>query len=239
VLSAPELEALVGAHQILHREGHGDGILGHVSLRDPEQAGFWIKRADIGLDEVVGAHSFMLLDLDGVRLYGDGPCHSEWPIHAETMRAHRHINSVVHTHAPSSALLASPKQPLVGFTSEGAYFGSTPVPLFDGGKAHIDEASRARRMAAALNGGLALLIRNHGLLTCGLTVAQATVVAFYLERAASIQIRALSLGVNCCPADPDYVSGRAAMLHDPSFVERTFAYLARAASRDFGGADKK
>ena len=161
MLSAPELEALVGAHQILHREGHGDGILGHVSLRDPEQAGFWIKRADIGLDEVVGAHSFMLLDLDGVRLYGDGPCHSEWPIHAETMRAHRHINSVVHTHAPSSALLASTNEPLVGFTSEGAYFGSTPVPLFDGGKAHIDEASRARRMAAALNGGLALLIRNH------------------------------------------------------------------------------
>ncbi len=232
-MSAPELlEALVSAHQILHREGHGDGILGHVSLRDPEQAGFWIKRADIGLDEVVGEHSFMLLGFDGVRLHGDGPCHSEWPIHAETMRAQNHINSVVHTHAPSSALLSSTDQPLVGLTSEGAYFEGTHVPLFEAGKAHIDERSTASKMAAALNGGLALLIKNHGLITCGLSVAQATIVAFYLDRAAAIQIRALSLGVNCCPADPQHVRDRAAMLHDPSFIERTFAYLARAASRD-------
>ncbi len=76
--------------------------------------------------------------------------------------------------------------------------------------------------------------KNHGLLTCGLTVAQATVVALYLDRAAAIQTRALSLGINCCPADPQHVRSRAVMLHDASFVERTFAYLARAASRSLG-----
>lgn len=44
-----ELEKLATAHRILEMEGHGDMTLGHMSLRDPEGRGIWMKRNAIGL----------------------------------------------------------------------------------------------------------------------------------------------------------------------------------------------
>lgn len=43
------LDELARACRILEMEGHGDMTLGHVSLRDPEGRGFWLKRNRIGL----------------------------------------------------------------------------------------------------------------------------------------------------------------------------------------------
>ena len=42
------------ACRILEMEGHGDMTLGHVSVRDPDGRGFWLKRNRIGLGEVLG-----------------------------------------------------------------------------------------------------------------------------------------------------------------------------------------
>ena len=38
--------------RILHMEGHADMTLGHLSLRDPDGRGVWLKRSGIGLGEV-------------------------------------------------------------------------------------------------------------------------------------------------------------------------------------------
>ena len=48
------LAKLARASRILELEGHGDLSLGHLSLRDPEGRGFWLKRNRIGLGEVLG-----------------------------------------------------------------------------------------------------------------------------------------------------------------------------------------
>jgi len=59
------LDELSRACRILEMEGHGDMTLGHLSLRDPEGRGFWLKRNRIGLGEVQGAGDFVLVDWDG------------------------------------------------------------------------------------------------------------------------------------------------------------------------------
>ena len=43
-----ELDRLASACRILEMEGHGDMTLGHMSLRDPEGRGFWMKRNAMG-----------------------------------------------------------------------------------------------------------------------------------------------------------------------------------------------
>jgi len=50
---ATQLDELCAAHRILAVEGHEDRTSGHVSWRDPEGRGFWMKRSQIGMDEVL------------------------------------------------------------------------------------------------------------------------------------------------------------------------------------------
>jgi len=54
------LDELARACRILEMEGHGDMTLGHLSCRDPQQRGFWLKRNRIGLGEVLGADVVIL-----------------------------------------------------------------------------------------------------------------------------------------------------------------------------------
>lgn len=73
--------------RVLHVEGHADMTPGHLSPRDPEGRGVWMKRSGIGLGEVAGPEDFVLLDFDRQRLEGNGRIHKEWPIHTEVLRA--------------------------------------------------------------------------------------------------------------------------------------------------------
>jgi ribulose-5-phosphate 4-epimerase/fuculose-1-phosphate aldolase len=92
------LDELARGCRILEMEGHGDMTLGHLSWRDPQQRGFWLKRNRIGLGEVLGADDFVLVDWDGRQLAGSGGRHSEWPIHSEILRLRPDVHVVAHTH---------------------------------------------------------------------------------------------------------------------------------------------
>ena len=82
-------------------------------------------------------------------------------------------------------------------------------------------------MAQSLGTQLALLVRNHGIVTCGTDVEQATLVAMFLDRAAKVQVYAASFGAGCTPARQEEMASRAAMLHSRAFIEQSFAAYAR------------
>ena len=84
--------------RILHHEGHADMTLGHLSLRDPDGRGVWLKRSGIGLGEVRDADDFVLIDFSGKRLSGEGRLHKEWPIHTEILQRRPDINGRRHSH---------------------------------------------------------------------------------------------------------------------------------------------
>ena len=66
---AEALDELACAHRVLEMEGHGDSHLGHVSWRDPGGQGFWMKRHDIMMGEVMGPDDLLLIDMaDGTVL---------------------------------------------------------------------------------------------------------------------------------------------------------------------------
>src|SRR4051794_4622654 len=72
--------------RVLALTGHADLIWGHSSARDPEGRGVWMKSAEWGLNEVT-PDRVHLIDPDGEVVSGDGPRHSEYPIHTEIMAA--------------------------------------------------------------------------------------------------------------------------------------------------------
>jgi len=77
-----ELRELVATGcQVLDHVGQGDLIWGHVSARDPEGRGIWLKCSYLGFEEVQW-EDVILVSWDGEVLEGDRPRHSEWPIHS-------------------------------------------------------------------------------------------------------------------------------------------------------------
>jgi ribulose-5-phosphate 4-epimerase/fuculose-1-phosphate aldolase len=77
---------------------------------------------------------------------------------------------------------------------------------FEGVTVVEDEGPRLLR---DLGDKCAMILRNHGLLTMGHTVAEAVIMMWALERACQMQVAALTSGAKIQPCSPD-VAGRVA-----------------------------
>jgi L-fuculose-phosphate aldolase len=187
------LRRLAIGHRILAMEGHNDITLGHMSLRDPQGRGLWLKRPRRGLDEIFGVEDFVLIDFDGRLLNSDGPCHSEWPIHAETMKARPDVGVVGHTHAHYSVLFSAAEQELKALNHEGANLIDN-LSRFRETAGLINTVALGRSLAEALGQKSVVLMKNHGITFVGASVEEATLYGLFMERACRAQIEIAATG---------------------------------------------
>lgn len=181
------LENLARAHRILEIEGHGDMSMGHLSYRDPHGRGMWLKRGNLGLEEVTGT-DFILMDFDGNVLEGQGLVHLEWPLHAEIFRARPDVNFVGHSHPFHATVLASTDAELGAYSNEGVWFAREGVPKFTLTSDIITTPELGKSHASALGKAEAVLLRNHGASFVGATVKDVTLAGIFLEKAAKFQL---------------------------------------------------
>src|SRR3954468_10419750 len=92
--------------RVLGLEDQGDLVWGHVSARDPDGRGGWMKAATYGFEEV-GPQQVLLVGRDGQVVESEGRRHAEYPIHTGVMAARPDVGSVVHTHARDAVALAA------------------------------------------------------------------------------------------------------------------------------------
>ena len=189
-----ELRELVALGcRILGANGHDDFIWGHVSARDPEGRGVWMKAATFGFEEVT-ADRIILVGFDGEVLAGDCPRHVEWPIHTEVMRARPDAGSVVHSHPPHSIAIGASGQPVRPVSHAGTLFVPPDVPRYTRTAELIVTTEMGADVAAALGEQHALLLVNHGIVTAGKDVRDAVIRAVLLEKAAHQQMLTHALG---------------------------------------------
>jgi L-ribulose-5-phosphate 4-epimerase len=179
--------------RILGLEDQGDFVWGHVSARDREGRGVWMKAAGLGFDEI-GPGDVILVGWDGDVLAGEGRRHLEYPIHTELMRAREDVGAVVHTHAPWSVAFASTEQPLRPVSHEGTLFVPPDIARFTKTGDLILTAELGADVAAAVGERNAALLVHHGIVTCGPDVVTAVMYAVFLERACRTNLRALAGG---------------------------------------------
>lgn len=175
------------ASQVLGAAGHGDLIWGHASVRDAEDRGAWIKQSSWGLEEVT-RDRVHLVNGSGTVVSGDGPGHSEYPIHTEILAARPDVGGVVHTHSRYAVALAASGQELRPVSHEGNYFCPPGVPRFTETADLILSAELGKRVAIVLGAAPAIFLVNHGIVTVGRDVQSATVIAILLDRACRQQL---------------------------------------------------
>jgi L-fuculose-phosphate aldolase len=178
---------LVDACRILAMAEQGDDVWGHATARVPGTDTFWMKPAGLGLEEI-RAEDLQLIDLDGKVLRGPHPRHTEVFIHAEVFRARPEVNGVVHTHPVPATVFSSLEVPLRPILHEGTNFVPPDVPRFTETTDLIVTPALGRAVARTLSARPALFLVNHGIVTAGESIEEATVNALLLDKIARAQL---------------------------------------------------
>lgn len=219
------LTDLARACRILEMEGHGDMTLGHLSLRDPDGRGFWMKRNRAGLGEILGPDDFVLVDWDGRQLAGSGGRHSEWPIHSEILRARADVQVVAHTHPFNACVFSASAEPLQPFTVDADYF--IEVPRHEDDVALITIKEEGAALARSLGGGFAVFMGNHGVTFCGTSIPHATCVGVFLEKACKVQLAGMAAGFRSSMPTAATRRRRNSQIMTPAHWEHSWSYFCR------------
>jgi ribulose-5-phosphate 4-epimerase/fuculose-1-phosphate aldolase len=216
--------------RILGDAEQGDLVWGHVSARDPEDRGVWMKAATLGFDEV-GPGDVLLVDRDGSVLEGEGRRHAEYPIHTEILAAAPAVGAVVHTHAPAAVNFAALGMSLRPISHEGTLFVPPDIARFTKTGDLILTADLGADVAAAIGDRNALLLVNHGIVTVGPDVVTAVMTAVLLDRACRMQLTAMAAGeLRTWSADDEALSKRD-HCYSPELLRQAWEYLSRRSAR--------
>jgi L-fuculose-phosphate aldolase len=222
-------ERVALACRILHRDGHDSALAGQISARGEEPGTHWALSFGLGLDEARSSNVLLVDDELNV-LAGEGMANPANRFHLWIYRARPAVRAIVHTHAPYASALSLLGEELVishmdtcVLYENCAYLAEWPgVPIGD------DEG---RIISEALNDKPAVLLAHHGLLTATESIERAAVLAFYLERAAKMQLCARSVG-SIRSVDPEPAREARTYRGSPKYISATFNYLARGVLRE-------
>jgi ribulose-5-phosphate 4-epimerase/fuculose-1-phosphate aldolase len=180
-------EQLIVAGKVLVAQGQDDFTRGHVSLRLPDNPKlFFMKAHSIGLDEIT-MQNILTIDLEGNVVAGTARRHSEVYIHSEIFKARPDVNCVIHTHPTYSIALSATGRPLKCYSQPGALFHDA-LGIYTETIALIRSPAMGEGVARALGNGRAVLLKNHGVVVTGASIAEAVIGTIMLENGAMVQL---------------------------------------------------
>jgi ribulose-5-phosphate 4-epimerase/fuculose-1-phosphate aldolase len=186
---------LATANHILYDQGVVDGY-GHVSVRHPANPNHFLISRWLAPDMVTEG-DILEVDFDCKPVGSDKPrLYSEVFIHGEIYRARPDVKSIVHTHAPAVILMGISGETLMPMYQMTGYMGSG-VPLFDIRQAVgmtnmlISDPVRAKALVQKLADKPAVLMRGHGGVVTGASLAQAVGRSVYMRVNAELQVQVL------------------------------------------------
>ncbi|BFG73567.1 class II aldolase/adducin family protein [Paraburkholderia terrae] len=185
---------LAGTYRVFAMLGWTELIYNHITVRVPgTHSHFLINPFGLHYTEVT-ASNLVKIDVDGNVL--DGSPHPVNPagfvVHAAIHRALPDAHCVMHTHTTAGLAVACSQTGLVNNNFYSAQLhGMVAYHDFEGITVRADEGPR---LVANLGDKRLLILRNHGLLSIGETIAQAFARLWTLNRACDIQLATATLG---------------------------------------------
>ncbi|MEO8145216.1 MAG: class II aldolase/adducin family protein [Betaproteobacteria bacterium] len=185
---------LAACYRIFNHLGWVEMIFNHITLRVPgPEKLFLINPFGLHYSEIT-ASNLLLIDIDGnpVREAKFPVNKAGFVIHSAIHGAIPEAHCVMHTHTTAGMAVASLKD---GLSPTNFY-----AAQLHGGVAYHDfegitvEEGEKTRLLASIGRRKAVILRNHGLLAWGPSVAEAFMTLWTLQRACDVQIASSSAG---------------------------------------------
>ena len=194
---------LAAAYRLSAHFGMEEMTRNHISARVPDAQGeMLVKPASLSFSEVT-ASNLVKKSFAGEKR-GDSPLPADAAgiiIHGAVYEARADVEAVHHTHTVTGMAVAAQNEGLLPLSQHALRF-------YDGLAYHDYEGialgSEERvRIARDLGSVRAMILRHHGLLTAGRTVAEALVLMYYLDLACQVQLKAQGSGADLSVPPPE------------------------------------
>ncbi|GAA4559625.1 class II aldolase/adducin family protein [Pseudonocardia xishanensis] len=167
-------QQLAGAFRIFGRFGFGEGIAGHITVRDPEHADrFWVNPFGMSFRHI-RVSDLICVDHTGRVVHGDRPVNrAGFVIHSAVHHARPDVVAAAHAHSVHGKAWSSLGRPLDPITQDACALYENHTVVTDGAGAVVVDPENGRKLAEGLGDNAMCFHRNHGIFTVGLTVAEA------------------------------------------------------------------
>jgi ribulose-5-phosphate 4-epimerase/fuculose-1-phosphate aldolase len=197
---------LAAAYRLVAAFKWDDLVFTHISARVPgSESEFLINPYGLMFEEIT-ASSLVKIDVAGNKL-DDSPFPvnpAGFTIHSAVHSARHDAQCVLHTHALNGIAVSAQKGGVLPISQQSIFvLSSLGYHDYEGVALRDDEKPRLVRDLGDNN---YLMLRNHGLLTCGRTVADAFLNMYLFETVCTIQVRAQAGGGELHIVDPAIVA---------------------------------
>jgi ribulose-5-phosphate 4-epimerase/fuculose-1-phosphate aldolase len=181
---------LAACYRLVAEFGWSDLVFTHISARVPGvHDEFLINPYGMAFDEIT-ASSLVRINLQGEKL--DASPHPINPagftIHSAVHAARPDVACVLHTHSVNGVAVSAQQDGVLPLSQQSIFvLSSLGYHDYEGVALMDDEKPR---LVADLGANTFLMLRNHGLLTVGRSIADAFVSMYFFEAACNIQLRA-------------------------------------------------
>jgi ribulose-5-phosphate 4-epimerase/fuculose-1-phosphate aldolase len=187
-------ERLAAAFRIFARAGLDEGVAGHLTVRDPgEPDRFWVNPFGLPFARLT-VSDLLLVDEHGTVVEGHRSVNeSAFAIHASIHRARPDVVAAAHSHSRHGKAWSSLGRRLDPITQDHCDFYDDHG-LYDEYRGRVLATSEGDAIGRALGDTKAVILRNHGMLTVGQSVEEATWWFLRLERCCETQLLAEAAG---------------------------------------------
>ena len=223
-------EKLVAGGHILEAAGQGDFTRGHICVRVPDDATkFYMKPHSFGFDEMT-VDNVVTCDLEGNKVDGWAPRHSEVYIHSEIFKMRPDLHASIHTHPTYSVAFSAMGRRMKALSQPSALFVDN-YGVYTDSIDLIRSKDMGHGVAKALGKCPVVFLKNHGVVVCGPTIEDAVISCIMLENACQIQMIAEAAGEIAGEFPMDDVMALRKKLLSPEQNAINFNYLRRRLDR--------
>lgn len=199
---------LAACYRLVALYGWTDLVFTHISARIPgPEHHFLINPYGLMFDEIT-ASSLIKVDQDGNKVL-DTPYpvnRAGFVIHSAIHDAREDIQCVLHTHTRAGVAVSAQKCGVLPISQQSTFvLSSLAYHDYEGVAVHDEEKPRLQNDLGTAN---FFMLRNHGLLTVGKSVAEAFLAMYLFESTCQIQLSA-QVGGELLQVDPQIVEGTA------------------------------
>lgn len=198
---------LAAAYRLVALYGWDDLVFTHISARLPGPEHHFLINPYGMMFEEITASSLVKVDQDGNKVE-DSPFPvnpAGFTIHSAVHAGREDAQCVMHTHSINGVAVSAQKDGVLPLSQQSLFVLSS-LGYHDYEGVALNEAEKPR-LVADLGSNNFLMLRNHGLLTVGASIADAFLGMYIFEASCMIQVRAMAGGKALIPVNQKIVDG--------------------------------